>query len=233
MSNQKKPVPTKERIKGLVQIWKNSAVFHLIDKSISNHYRRKLKNDQFTILCSNCVGGTIYHRYGKQFLSPTINMWIANPDFVEFCVHLDYYLAQELHFIEAEETTPVAQLIGNGNDIPTITLHFNHDKVAETAEKKWNDRKKRIVRDNLYIMMYNLDGITMEQIRRMESVPCKNRVIFTSYPLPEVSWSCCIKPVMTHRYPYAYLDKDAFGVRYLEKHFDTASFLNGNIQEKC
>lgn len=222
-------IPTKQRIARAIQFYKKSHLFQVIDYTISKYYRKKLKNDQFTILCSNCVGGTLYHRYGKRFLSPTINMWMPNTDFVEFVIHLDYYLEQELLFIESDEETPVAQLVGNSRTIPTITLHFNHDKDSKTAEAKWNERKTRIVKDNMFIMLYNLDGITLEQIKRLEAIPCKNKVIFTAMPLPEVSWSWYIKPVSTHRYPYAYLDKDVFGVRYLEKHFNCSAFLNGEI----
>ncbi len=222
----KKRVPTKERIVGLVQFWKNTKLFAMIDERISEHFQKRLKNDNFTILCSNCVGGTLYHRLGKQFLTPTINMWFPQPDFVEFCLHLDYYLNQKLCFVESDEDFPVAELRGDGKEIPTITLNFNHDKVPEEAEGKWERRKTRIVRDNMYTMMYNLDGITVEQIRRLEEVPCKNKVIFTSKPLPEIPWSVYIKPIMSHRYPYNYLEKDLFGVRYLEKKFDYVSFFN-------
>lgn len=219
-------VPTKEKIRSIVQLWKNSKLFAWIDSRISAHYRRGLKNDGFTILSSNCIAGIIYHRLGKRFLTPTINLWLPQPDFVEFCVHLDYYLSQELTFIETDRNYPVGQLRGNGNDIPTITINFNHDNNPEDAREKWNERKKRIVRDNMYIMLYALDGITVEQIKRLENVPCRNKVVFTSKPIPEINWSVYIKPVMSHRYPYNYLEKDVFGVRYFEKKFDCVSFLN-------
>ena len=212
--------------RGLVHAWKKSRLFNAIDARVSAHFRKKLTNDNFSIICSNCIGGTLYHRLGKQFLTPTINMWFRQPDFVEFCVHLDHYLNQKLVFVESDKHFPVAELRGDGKEIPTITLNFIHDKIPEEAEEKWERRKTRIVRDNMYIMMYNLDGITVDQIRRMEEVPCKNRVIFTSKPLPEIPWSVYIKPIMSHRYPYNYLEKDMFGVRYLEKKFDYVSFFN-------
>ncbi len=221
-----KRVPIKECYTKLKQLWKESKLFFWIDDRISQFFRRRLKNDNFTILCSNCVGGTLYHRLGKRFLTPTINMWLPQPDFVEFCIHLDYYLAQELVFIKSDESFPVAQLVGNGADIPSITLNFNHDRIPEEASAKWNERKKRIVRDNLYIMMYKLDGVTIEQLKRLENVPCKNKVVFSAKPLPEIPWSVYIKPVMTHKYPYNYLEKDMFGVRYLEKKFDFVKFFN-------
>ena len=219
-------VPTKERIRGIVIWWKNTKLFHFIDQEISVYKRKQLKNDQFTILSSNCIAGVIYHRLGKQFLTPTINMFFSNCAFVEFCVHLDWYLNQELRFIKSERPYPVAQLPGDGESIPTITLYFNHDKVNETAQEKWESRKQRIKRDNLYIILYNLDGLTAEHIAKLETVPCKNKVILTSLPMPDVPWSIQIKPIMTHRYPYNYLEKDMFGVRYFEKKFDYVSFLN-------
>lgn len=210
----------------LIEWWKKSKIFNAINSMISNHYRKKLKNNNFTILCSNCVGGVLYHRLGKEFLSPTINMFFTNPDFAEFCLHLDYYLAQKLHFIETEYDFPVAELIGDGNEIQTITLYFNHDKIIEEAEEKWERRKKRINRENLYIMLYNLDNISDEKIKELEAVECKNRVIFTATPLPDISWSYYIEPNMKAQYPYAYLGKDILGRRHVEKAFDFVEFFN-------
>ena len=54
---------------GLVQFWKNSKLFALIDARISEHNRRRSKNGNFTILYSNCVGGTLY----LSFIKVTIN----------------------------------------------------------------------------------------------------------------------------------------------------------------
>lgn len=228
--NTKKRVPTQERLKAVIQIYKKTSLFHFIDDRITNRFRRRLRNDQFTILSSNCMGGVIYHRLGKQFLSPTINMFFAQPDFVNFVLFLDYYLDQDLHFIETDRGFPVAELQGNGAEIPTIRLNFNHDKIPDTAIANWEKRKKRIHRDNLFVMLYKLDGVTIEQLKSLETVPCKGRVVFTSVPIPEIPWSVYIKPIMSHRYPYNYLEMDAFGVRYYEKKFDFVSFLNGDLE---
>lgn len=210
----------------IIEWWKNSGLFKLIDRMVSRHFRRKLKNDNFTILCSNCVGGTLYHRLGKEFLSPTINLFMTNPDFAEFCLHLDWYLTQKICFIDTDKPYPVGELRGDGAEIPTITIHFNHDSVNEEAEAKWERRKVRINRDNMYIMLYNTDGITLEQLRQLEQVKCRNRVVLTSTPMPEIAWSYYIKPNMRYKFPYAYLGKDVFGVRHIEKKFDYVGFLN-------
>lgn len=49
----------------VIEIWKKSKIYQIIDNMISAGFRKRLKNDNFTILCSNCIGGVIYHRLGK------------------------------------------------------------------------------------------------------------------------------------------------------------------------
>ena len=41
----------------VIELWKKSKMYHLIDNMISAGFQRRLKNDNFTILCSNCIGG--------------------------------------------------------------------------------------------------------------------------------------------------------------------------------
>ncbi len=211
-----------EKIKN---IYISSFIYRIIDQAVSRHFRKRLRNKEFTILCSNCIGGVIYHRLGSKFYSPTVNMFFSQPDFVDFCVNLEYYLGQKLCFISSDEGYPIAELRGNG-DISTIRLNFNHSKSNEEAEEKWNERKERIRRDNLYIILYMLDGLTVEKVKELENVKCNNKVLLTSRHLPEISWSHYIKPNERQKYASSYLGKDIFGVRYFEKEFDFVSFLN-------
>lgn len=210
--------------------WTSSTAYRAVDELISKRYRKKLTNDDFTILCSNCIGGTIYHRLGKRFLSPTIDLSFTQPDFVSFCIHLDYYLNKELVFIENQEDFPLAHLEGNESDIPTITIYFLHEKEASHARENWEKRKQRINYDNLFIILYKLDGVTIDQIRQLEKVRCRNKVVLTAEPIPEISWSYYIKPDIRSKLPYSYLGKDLFGVRYYEKKFDFITFLNCSEQ---
>ena len=46
--------------------------------------KKELKNKDFTILSCNCAAGIIYHRYDHPFLSPTINLWIEQNEFLKF-----------------------------------------------------------------------------------------------------------------------------------------------------
>ena len=43
----------------VIELWKKSKIYHLIDNMISAGFRKRLKNDNFTILCSNCIGGDL------------------------------------------------------------------------------------------------------------------------------------------------------------------------------
>lgn len=85
----------------------NSFIRHVKDKSnyelsriknkkYENSIRKRLTNDNFTIICSNCIGGTIYNRLGKQFLSPTINLWMHQRDFIKFVLDIKEYINPEL-----------------------------------------------------------------------------------------------------------------------------------------
>ena len=214
-------------VKKFTEWWSDHPVYRWLEARINNHFRKKLQNDNFTILCSNCIGGLIYHRLGKQFLTPTQGTYITQTDFVSFCIHLNHYLQQPLEFFTPEAPHRfAARLAGDGREVPTITVNFPHCSSVEEANTGWERRKKRINLDNLYIILYNLDGITPEQLRMLEQVPCRNKVVLTAHPLPEISWSHYIKPVKWHQNSYTYMNRDLLGFRYYEKKFDFVGFLN-------
>ena len=189
-------------------------------------YSRKLKNKNFSIITTNCIGSIIYHRLGHPFLSPTINVVIFEPEFIEFCVHMDHYLSKDLQF-KTEGNRIFAELEGDlKKDIPPINVYFNHVSSEREAEESWERRKKRINKDNMYLIMYNRNGITPEQIKRLESVPFNNKVIFTEEPIPGIDWASCILPPEKNDFPTDFFMEDNFGRRYYEKKWDLVSFFN-------
>lgn len=216
----------------LADAWKSCRLFHWIDRRISRHFQKRLTNDQFSILASNCIGGVISHRLGKQFLSPTVNMWMRQQDFVFFCLHLDYYLLQPLYFVPSEEPYPVAELRGT-DQLWTIRLYFNHANTEEEARNDWERRKGRIRRGNLFLILYKLDGVSAEQLKQLEAVPCRGKVVLSAQPIPDIPWTVVIRPNPRAADPTNYLDKDVFGVRRFEKHFDYVNWLNtGSTRKK-
>ena len=108
-----------------------------INRKFTNKQRKKLKNDKFSIISSNCIGGIIYHRLGKQFLSPTINLFFNQKEFIKFAQNLRYYINLPLEFIKSDFDFPVAK-------IDDITLYFLHYSNNDEAKEAWERRKTRI-----------------------------------------------------------------------------------------
>lgn len=191
------------------------------DKKYEKKLRLHLQNDDFSIICSNCIGGVIYHRLGKKFLSPTINMWFHQNEFLKFVENLPEYIAKELVFVESKYDYPVAKL-------GDVHLYFNHAKTEEEARNNWEKRKSRINYDNLFVIMYDRDGIAREDIRRLEKIVCRNKVVLSDKHYPGIDYVVTMSP--TERVNGAqFLDKDWLGRRTFEKHWDFVRWLNCDI----
>ena len=148
-------------------------------------YRFRLKNDNFTIIANTCIAGVMYHKLGKQFLSPTINLWMHDVDFYRFLRDMDAYLEQPLRFVPNELGYPTAYC-------GDMLIHFNHYQTEKEAAKKWYERIKRINKDNLYIICADrpVDGVevTYEDIASLKEVPCKGKVVFSTRHYDDIDY---------------------------------------------
>lgn len=142
--------------------------------------RKKLKNKSFTILSQNCNGGVIYHDLGLKFLSPTINLYMDASDFVKFLKNLDYYIGIEPKKILLKENKYPVMLL---DDIKIYCVHY---KSFEQAVQKWNERKKRIDKNNLFIMMNERDNCSYNDIVEFDKLDYNNKVIFVKKEMPEI-----------------------------------------------
>lgn len=220
------------------EIYKNSLILKAFDKKYNNAARKRLKNTNFTILCPNCIGGLIYHRLGEQFRSPTVNISMDTPDFANLLNHLDYYLSQDFIKIEPrEDGVPRGKIQGNGNNINDIIINFVHFSTFESGREKWNERKTRINRDNLYVIMYDIGDLNTtdyhkagyaseESIRAFNQFQCNNKVLFTRNPNCDNPYALYIQPDYNGPYPLVYLKKGIDGRDYYEKYFDFVEFIN-------
>lgn len=180
--------------------------------------RYRLRNHDFSILCSNCAGGVISHRLGKEFRSPTVNLWMRQRDFLKMAADLKTYMSYELEFVDSEYDYPVARL-------HDVLIYFNHSKSTAEAAADWNRRKHRINYENLFLLMYDREELTLDELREIEKIPCRGKIIFSDKPRPELDYVITMKP--TDRPMGAQcMDKNCLGIRSFERQFDFVKWLN-------
>lgn len=184
--------------------------------------KRKLKNLTPTIIASNCNGKFIYYDMNLKFRSPTINLSFEMNDYVKMLENLEWYMKQPILPYEDERFEYPTGMLGD------IEIRFNHYETLEEGIEKWEERKKRIDWNNLFIMGIDGDDCTYESLKRFDALPFKNKVIFTHKQYPEIKSAYYIP---------GFEDQDGIGVllyfkkqflvrRYLDD-FDYVSFLNG------
>ena len=126
-----------------------------------------LKNKDFTIICRDCVGGVLYHQLNSKFLSPTINLFFTLSDFNYFCLYLKDYIDAELMELKSDKYDyPVGILKPNSSKKidKILKVHFMHYKSFDEAYQKWEERKKRINWDNIYVISSCCYGPEIENL---------------------------------------------------------------------
>lgn len=185
--------------------------------------RKKIKNEDFTILANNCVGALILHDLNHQFLTPTVNLFLGTTDFVKFVENLDHYLEQDINEIHKEGFQYPIGMLGD------LELHFVHYSTIEQAKEKWHERSKRINRDNIFIMMTDNDGCSKETIERFDNLPYENKVLLTKDNYEGYKSTFYIKGYENQRSMgdlTAY--KNIFGKKMYDS-FDYVSWLNRKL----
>ena len=157
-------------------------VFRKLQRIVKRFYwRYSLSNKDFSLVSNNCLGGVILHQLGVRFNSPFVNLFICAEDYVTLLENLDKYLKEKI-----ENVTPVDSKYPIGLLGGRIMIHFMHYNTFESAVECWYRRCERINMDNLYIIMSERDGCTLEHIKRFDKLPYQHKVIFCSFPQKEV-----------------------------------------------
>ena len=221
----------------LIRIWKYSKLLEIIINVEDRHFRKKCTNSSFTLLTPNCMAGLIYHRLGEQFCSPTIDLNMQNSDFLKFVNNIDYYINQNLiEYKPSNEKYPIGILKGDTEE-NDIRINFIHYVSFEDAKEKWERRKKRIHKDNMYVIMCDIDDIYEEDYRKVgylsdrdlrefEKIECNNKVILTRDKERREPYFKYIKPNYRRLFPLVYMNRDLIGLNGFEKYFDFVSFVN-------
>lgn len=180
-----------------------------------------IKNDTMTFLCPNCIGGILFHDLGLKFQSPTVNLMMLQTDFLKFVMNLDYYLSLEFEFYtHTEHVFPCARL-------GDIDVHFTHYHSQKEALLKWEDRVKRIDKDNMFVFIEERDGLTKEDILSLKNLPVRGVVAFTAHHYPDIPYAVHIKKYenegeVGNILARSYVD----GSREYEAYFDFVKWFN-------
>ena len=177
---------------------------------------KKLRNVDFSIISSNCLGGVISKDFMQMQRSPTINMFFYPKDFLKFLANLEHYLSIDT-IKDISEDYPVGLL-------EDIELHFLHYDSFQDAANKWNERKKRLNLSNLFIIMTDRDGCTEQDVQLFDKLPYENKILFSKTPYSNYSSVVYVK-----RFKGKYYNsfKNIFGSRYYDT-FDFLRWFNGD-----
>lgn len=219
------------------KLYKNSKVFKLVDKIENKIFQRKLTNHNFTLLTPNCMGGLIYHRLGERFNSPTIDISMQTHDFMVFINDLDYYISCDIYKTDSSGFNYPIGIIYGDDSHEDVRVNFVHYDTFENAREKWNQRKTRIIKDNLYVIVCDLDDtyeadyskagfITDEDLKLFEKFECSNKIMLTRDKNRKQEYAYYIEPLYNKPYPLTYMNRDIFGLNGFEKYFDFVAFLN-------
>ncbi len=135
-----------------------------INKRIKiNKIKKNINLSNISIISQNCIGGVLYSDCNCRFLSPTINMFFNSSEFIKFVSNLDYYINQT-PVVEDGESYP----IGSFDD--GLKLFFMHYSSCEEALKKWEERKKRINKDRIFVICTDRDGFNDDDFIKFNSL---------------------------------------------------------------
>ena len=133
----------------------------------ANHRRKKLCEENFTIISNNCWGGMIYESYNLIKQSPTIGLFFMASDYIKFISNLKQYISRKLTFINPSDSKYVTELktlktfgkfpIAKIDDIEIFFLHY---KSEEEARSKWVRRIQRINFDKIIYKFNDQNGCT-------------------------------------------------------------------------
>mgnify|MGYP002624874316 CR=1 FL=1 len=138
---------------------------------------RRLRRSNLSILSQNCWGGLIYHSFGLPFLSPTVNIYFKERDFLQLLSDPLRTLDAELRFYatafdeDDQRHYPVMSLGGS-------KIHMIHYDDEKSARIKWEDRRLRLNWYNLLVMMYTEQQEILEEFDRL---PFGKKVCFVPF----------------------------------------------------
>lgn len=115
--------------------------------------------------------------------SPTVNVAIPFPDYIKLLQDFNH-----LCKCDFEEVTDVNNGIESLKNVPkgllggVVKVYFVHYKSFEEGVEAWKRRVKRIHWENLYVVLVERDGCTLEDVRAFDRLTFKHKVALIHKP---------------------------------------------------
>ena len=127
---------------------------------------RRLVRSRPSILSNNCTAGNLCRTFRLPFLSPTIGLFLTDPDYLVFLENLDEMLKAEPVF-ERTNHNP-----DDDYDYPVfrlrdVRLNMYHYRDPGKALAAWKRRRERINRGNLLVILQTDDPALAERFDRL------------------------------------------------------------------
>lgn len=146
---------------------------------------QKVQRKDFTIISSNCIGGTVYQLLSLPYMTPTVGLYFFAPCFLKFVSNLQEYLGEDL--IQISESK---YLQGNNNRkqnnmyplgrLGDVEIHFMHYSNWDEVIQKWTRRTNRVNFDNLFFIFTDKDLCTYPILNAYDKLVLSKKVCFTA-----------------------------------------------------
>lgn len=195
-------------------------------KALAGIRRELLKDREFSIISNNCWAGWVYRRYGLEYQTPTIGLYMFAQDYIDFCKRLDHYLGSQLSFIPAEESRNYEALLKRqqmnvpigllGDQVEIIFLHYHNEKEAY---EKWNRRLERVKEYKLIFKFSEMDLCEPSHIEAFDQLPYEKKVCFTANSYQKLNSCVRVSKVVKE-------GRVADDTSYYADYIDLTRFLN-------
>ncbi len=193
--------------------------------------RAWLKNKDFSIIGNDCIAGSIYHKFGVQYKSPTIWTYIFPGDYIRLLENLEWYLNQPMEFraksqhvcvltdrtgcvLNRYHNYPIGVLGGN------VEIQFTHCKTESEALDQWNKRIKRMNWNNLFIVFNDDSELTEEYFEKFTKLDFEHKLwISPKSKRVGFNYTVFVKDYLS--------GANNFCFRTWEKNVNLAKWLNG------
>jgi uncharacterized protein (DUF1919 family) len=145
----------------------------------------KVKNKDFTIISSNCIGSKLYQLMNLPYTTPCVGLYFFAPCFLKFITNLREYLHEDLQkidesqYLEGNENRKTHKMYPIGR-LGDIEIHFMHYSSWNEAVQKWNTRAKRINFERLFFIFTDKDLCDYSILSSFDQLSYPKKVCFTA-----------------------------------------------------